>query len=355
MECEAGRVTDPIPILAGLQQGCLLRGLLFNVVIDPIIRDVQGDDVGHIILAYADDLTVLAPTSTLLQGRIDKIEALATGLRLSLIPAKCSSLHMCGETPVDMRPTEFLVSGVPITALLDFEPQRFLGRPVGFRLVSSTRAVIDTAFEKARAILIDVGAVAPSRRAPDLCLPGAHFPMRCGVLTKTDWRRLDDAIRPLVKPELSEACRVDSSYKLLTTADLELRDQAFTDAYSVASARLGWEATRSELEAYLTGSIEEAFRAPATQLRSLWTKARKASRRLSVTWSPDPADARFTCGDVTLTPTHRCRVIRSEVLAADRDLTLHDQPDQGKVMACVAADRASSHFLRTGVFTHLAD
>ncbi|KAL1478373.1 hypothetical protein MTO96_000297 [Rhipicephalus appendiculatus] len=37
---------------------------------------------------------------------------------------------------------------------------------------------------------------------------------------------------------------------------------ALSDAYALASARLGWEVTRTELEEYLSGATEEAFRAP---------------------------------------------------------------------------------------------
>ncbi|XP_075723824.1 uncharacterized protein LOC142765905 [Rhipicephalus microplus] len=44
-----------------------------------------------------------------------------------------------------------------------------------------------------------------------------------------------------------------------------------------------------------------------------------------------------------------------EVLARQRDRGLHDLPNQGKVLAGVAADRASSHFMRTGAFTTFAD
>lgn len=378
--------TQPIPIQAGLRQGCPLSGLLFNLVVDPIIRDVQGSDEDHNVLAYADDLTVLATSPEALQMRIDRVEELSTSLGLTLNPGKCSALHMSGITPVGMRPIQVAVSGVSITALRDHVPQRFLGRPVGFRLVSSDSTVVDDAISKATIIMSSM--LAPWQRLDALrtfIYPSLNFAMRCGVLTKTDWRRLDDAVRPLVKKtlylpvnatnhyvygstsagaaaipvaaELSDVCRIDNAYKLLTTADLELRDMAFRDIYSVASDRLGWEPTRTEVEAYLAGDIEGAFRAPASQLRSVWTEARKASRRLHASWSLDPAEVRLTCGDKTITPPHRCRVMRSirEVIAAERDLALRDQANQGKVMACVAADRASSHFLRTGAFTQFSD
>ncbi|KAL1481667.1 hypothetical protein MTO96_034291 [Rhipicephalus appendiculatus] len=103
--------------------------------------------------------------------------------------------------------------------------------------------------------------------------------------------------------------------------------------------------------------IEGAFRAPATQLRSVWTEARKASRRLHVVWSLAPRNPTITCGDATITSAHRCRVMRSicEVLAADPDRAFHAQPNQGKVMAFVSADRASAHFMRSGAFRHFAD
>ncbi|KAL1415296.1 hypothetical protein MTO96_029567 [Rhipicephalus appendiculatus] len=165
--------TEPIPILAGLRQGCPLSGLLFNLVVDPIIRAVQGPDSGHKILAYADDLTPLASTPHRLQRRIDRIEALAAPLGLSLNPAKCASVHMVGASPwaCDRRCSRW--TGVPIAALSDFEPQRFLGRPgrlsplngpeFGHRLRHRPGAGDP---------VIDVGAVAASGRAPDLCLPG---------------------------------------------------------------------------------------------------------------------------------------------------------------------------------------
>ncbi|XP_049267175.1 uncharacterized protein LOC119375286 [Rhipicephalus sanguineus] len=285
-----------------------------------------------------------------------------------------------------MRPTTFTVSGVPISSLQDNEPLRFLGRPVGFRIPSGTGSTIDNAISQARAIMSSM--LAPWQRLDAIrtfVYPALNFAMRCGVYSKTDWRRLDEAVRPLVKrtlylpvnasthyiygsaaggaaaipvaAELSDVCRIDSAFKLLTTADRELRDMALSDAYAVASARLGWEATRSELEAYLSGDIEGVFRTPATQLRSVWTEARKASRRLHVAWTIAPDNTTLTCADVTITSTHRNRVMRSirEVLAADRDRALHAQPNQGKVMACVSADRASSHFMRSGAYTHFAD
>ncbi|KAL1481679.1 hypothetical protein MTO96_034303 [Rhipicephalus appendiculatus] len=262
--------TEPVAIASGLCQGCPLSGLLFNLVVDPVIRGVQGDGDAHNILAHADDLTPLADSPAQLQDRINIVETLASPLGLALNPAKCSSLHICGATPVGMRPTTSTVSGVPIQPLQDNQPQRFLGRPLGFRLPSRTGSAIDDAIAHASAIFSSM--LAPWERidaVKTFIYPALNFAMRCGVFTNTDWRRLDKVVRPLVKrtlylpgnasthyiygtaasgavaipvaAELHDICRVDSAFKLLTTADRDLRDMALADAYAVASAgrRLG--------------------------------------------------------------------------------------------------------------------
>ncbi|KAL1415305.1 hypothetical protein MTO96_029576 [Rhipicephalus appendiculatus] len=95
-----------------------------------------------------------------------------------------------------MHPTSFTLSGTTITVLHDFQPQWFLGRLVGFRLLLTTGNVTDVPLAQARAILSSM--LAPWQRLD--CLrtfvhPSFKFPMRCGVLTKTDWRCFDDAVR----------------------------------------------------------------------------------------------------------------------------------------------------------------
>lgn len=73
-----------------------------------------------------------------------------------------------------------------------------------------------------------------------------------------------------------------------------------------------------------------------------------ASRPGDFAWTLEPDNDRISCGDVTVTPTHRCHVMRSlrEVIAAERNRAVH---------AHLAADRAISQFMRTGAFTHFAD
>nr|XP_037289623.1 uncharacterized protein LOC119183546 [Rhipicephalus microplus] len=381
----AAGTTEPIPIRAGLRQGCPLSGLLFNLVVDPVIRAVQGGDKQHNILAYADDLTLLAADPTTLQRRLNVVTALSDRLGLRLKPAKCRTLHLSGRYPVGTRPTTFTVGGVPVPALADYEGHRFLGRPVGFRVLPD-QTTVDEAIHLGRKLLSSM--LTPWQRldaVKTFLYPALNFAMRVGLASKGEWQRLDDELRPLIKKtlyvparasndyvygsaragtagiplaaELSDICRVDGAFKLLTSTDSEVRERAREALHQVVSRRLRREADDEDIEAYLSGDTEGDFRQTPTQLQSVWTEARKASRRLTVAWELQDQGARITCGEATVSARNRNKLVRTlrAILSQNRDRSLEAKPNQGKAMACVAADPANSHFMRTGRYTRFKE
>nr|XP_054921181.1 uncharacterized protein LOC129381934 [Dermacentor andersoni] len=287
----AAGITEPITIGAGLRQGCPLSGLLFNLVVDPVIRAVQGGDRQHNILAYADDLTLLSADPTTLQSRLDRVTALSARLGLRLNAAKCRSPHLSGRHPVGTRPTSFTVVGDPIPALGDFEGHKFLGRPVGFRVLPD-ETTVDEAIHLGRKLLSSM--LAPWQRLDAIktfLYPALNFAMRVGLASKGEWQRLDEELGPLIKKtlagiplaaELSDICRVDGAFKLLTSTDVEVRERAAGDLEGVVSRRLRRPANTEDMEAYLSGETEGDFRQTSTQVQSVWTEARKDSRGLSV-------------------------------------------------------------------------
>ncbi|XP_075732860.1 uncharacterized protein LOC142775381 [Rhipicephalus microplus] len=157
--------------------------------------------------------------------------------------------------------------------------------------------------------------------------------------------------------ELSDICRVDGAFKLLSSTDLEVRERAREELNRVVSRRLRRPANTDDTEAYLSGETEGDFRQTATQLQSVWTEARKASRRLSVAWELLDQGARITCGEATVSARNRNKLIKilRAILNQDRDRSLQEKPSQGKAMACVAADPASFHFMRSGRYTRFKE
>ncbi|KAL1479133.1 hypothetical protein MTO96_052113 [Rhipicephalus appendiculatus] len=158
--------------------------------------------------------------------------------------------------------------------------------------------------------------------------------------------------------ETSDACRVDNAFKLLTSTDLEVQELALDALTKIVSKRIHRPANPEELAGYLSGEMDGVFQARTTQLQSVWTEARKASRRLNVTWQLyDDGGTSITCGEDTLTPKHRRKTImklRQEMMRT-RYRGLHEKPNQGKAVECVAANPSSSHFMRSGNFTPFCD
>lgn len=289
MVMSADGPTEPIRIASGIRQGCPLGGLLFNLVVDPVIRAVQGGSGEHNILAYADNLTPLADNPAALQQRIRTVESLAGQLGVVLKPSKCKSIHLSGKTPVGTRPTTFNVNGEAIQTLTDFEDHHFLGRPVGYRVVSDGGTVKE-AIETGQKLLKSM--LAPWQRldAIKTCLfPALNFAMRMGTCGRDEWKRLDEALHPLLKKtlylpanatndyiyssskgeaagmpnaaETSDACRMDAVFKLLSSIDQEVRDMAVTALKDAVTKRLRRPAEQADIEAFLNGDTEGEFRA----------------------------------------------------------------------------------------------
>ncbi|XP_075556691.1 uncharacterized protein LOC142588757 [Dermacentor variabilis] len=193
-------ITAPISMLVGICQGWPLSGLLFNLVVEPIIRIIQASQ---------------DTSPGMLQARIDHIEALASELDVALNPAKCRSLHLCAAHPVGTRPSRFTVAGAAIPTMADFDAQKFLGGRVGFRVLNDDVVnIIDQTIQRGTALLTSL--LAPWQRLDAVrtfVFPGLNFMMRCGTLGKDHWtvirtlRALQSAARDAVlrsKPNQGE-------------------------------------------------------------------------------------------------------------------------------------------------------
>ncbi len=179
-------LTEPIPIVAGVKQGCPLSPVIFNFSMEPIIKALnstkneKGVRIGGqsvACLAYADDLVILSRSEISLQEQLDTAVEVADWCHLQFKPPKCATLHVVGKKVDDSLP--FNIQGTEITSLQDGEHYRHLGVPTGFRCRQTpleTIAQLANDFE-----LLDRSLLAPWQKidaAASFLVPRMDFILR---------------------------------------------------------------------------------------------------------------------------------------------------------------------------------
>ncbi len=156
--------TLPIPIHSGVKQGCPLSAILFNMAIELIIckciasaaqstrRSLKHHGLSLSILAYADDIVLLARDKRSLQHLLDAVSEAANSLNLEFRPDKCASLCLNKTAPRIQR-EEFLVQDRPIPALAKEDHYRYLGVPIGLiPNISEISTLVDVLTDKLKRI-----------------------------------------------------------------------------------------------------------------------------------------------------------------------------------------------------------
>ncbi|GBN16737.1 Retrovirus-related Pol polyprotein from type-1 retrotransposable element R2 [Araneus ventricosus] len=372
--------TEYIPIMSGVKQGCPISGILFDICIDPVIREIQGTNSEHSILAFADDVCLIAKSPQELQVMLDRIDVLFSALNLSLNPRKSVSFHLSGVKPTGSRNTPFYVRGNLLPSIQEGDFHKFLGKPVGFNPCPNFQSLNDL-YAAAKAVM--ESGLAPWMRIDALksfIYSAFQFPMRTSQFAKKHWDAIDKALRKGIKqtlslperasndylyghrkygcyaiPILSEECelnRIDSAFKLLTSKDTRIATMAFEHLSSVVKARMRKSSvTDEDLEAYLSSTFNDNDNAYS----NTWTCARIASSRLGVYWQFEEGIPKLKMEDLSIQASERKKVLfairdRLRTMRSNRLLC----PKQGKAMECVAKSKASSHFLFTGDYTSFA-
>ena len=94
--------TRPIKIMRGVRQGDPLSPLLFNILLDPIVKDVNetfsggavADGLSLSVLAFADDLVAFADTHTQAQEILNFIVGSLSLRGMELNTGKCAAVSV---------------------------------------------------------------------------------------------------------------------------------------------------------------------------------------------------------------------------------------------------------------------
>ena len=128
-------------ICNGVRQGGVLSGLFFNLYIDSLIRKVSNMGIGcHLgiyssnVIAYADDIVLLAPTSTSLQDMIDVANTEASYLDLKFNPDKSKVMIFGLKNSENTIKRQFHICNQPISQVTNL---KYLGYEISSDLCCS--------------------------------------------------------------------------------------------------------------------------------------------------------------------------------------------------------------------------
>ncbi|XP_023235895.1 uncharacterized protein LOC111635233 [Centruroides sculpturatus] len=127
----------------------------------------------------------------------------------------------------------------------------------------------------------------------------------------------------------------------------------------IVRKHIGRTPNPDDLCCYLDGSMEGEFGLPSTDITSMWTRLRMATRRLrkriDIAWTVGPDNLPTITAGTTIIRASDCQRIQCSLM---KDLFLKrllTKPDQGKAYGVTTTSAASNHFLNNGKYTSFAD
>ncbi|KYO45799.1 hypothetical protein Y1Q_0021443 [Alligator mississippiensis] len=112
------RVTAEIPIWSGVRQGYPLSPIIFSLDTEMLLRAMAVSSGGLdlysqklSVLAYTDDLILLAPDATQLQQMLDVTSEVARWMGLHFNVTKCASLHIDGRQNSHILDSTLMIQG----------------------------------------------------------------------------------------------------------------------------------------------------------------------------------------------------------------------------------------------------
>ena len=383
-------LTPSIVCRRGVKQGCPLSPILFNLVMEAVIRSVESvPDIGYKVagvtvksLTYADDLCVLASSQSTTQKMLDMAHQASQWAGLTFNIRKCPTLTILREQGLRQRAVPFQPKlGQELVPALSWnESYKYLGCRTGadpkVELTQLGEDFVNDCEVIMRSDLTDWQKLDALHR---FTKPRLVYPLQ-NLSPSIRWATdLDKAVRKVVKQCLKLPRRTITSFLYTPTRQGglgipcvvdKLHIQMVLSAYKLLSSKNdNREKVIAHHELQKTANIRR--RDLTTQeflnslpvlgegkrgdIKSLWSDVRVSANHCGAKFQLDRSTIR--CNDKTLVWEGRknlCRLLRSNIHQAYTQ-RLSQASDQGRAMSCVAAHTASNHWITTGNYTSFGD
>jgi hypothetical protein len=393
VRCQDG-LTDPIEMGKGVKQGDPLSALLFNIAIEPVIQMIKqkhrkaayeayGQHCN--ILAYADDLVLIASSANRLQIMLNDIQETFKCLLIESNPGKCATLTL---TNGRLQTNNYKLGECTLPTLSQGEFYTYLGTPIGISINSTPTETLTTAmtdlFKIFRSELTPVQKLDATKT---FIIPRLPYLLQHTRINRAPLEELDKALKNCMRktfdlPSCSTVHHLHSptqagglgilgiveeldvhtvaqGFKSLTSPIALTRDLAWGSLIDTVRTILQRDPSNEDLSNFLMGSLSDCRQ--GNFISNQWTRLRFSARALGkkiglkmnvldgliLQLSVHTLDEEEAVIDKdSRDQTTRC--LRQATMDYHTRCLFDVMKSQGKVMPQVAKDPASSQFMRTG-------
>ena len=383
-------VTVDVTTQKGVRQGCPLSGILFNMVLEVLLRGLRdsssdGYNLGwkkrNLVqsLAYADDICLVTKSRQQMINQLKKCEKFASWAGFEFNNKKCASMCMSSRPGgAEPRPLPFCNGEVRVLSRDQF--YRYLGRNTGYRLECSDSRLVQKIRDDVTTLFKT--PLLPSQKVLALkryIIPSFRFALRVRPFTQKDLVSLDRTIRLCVRtafrfpknacvsfyhapcptgglgiPSLAvehDLLTVMHVFKMLSSPD-PLVKEAATDRLERVTAKRRPLASREDMAAHLSGlkpgQIEARQSSNSGAPRDIFSRVQRASRRLRVGFrAMEDSSFALSFRETVLSSDDRRNVTRT--LHQYQNLVWFEKwsrsPSQGSMTTSLAKYSVSNHWI----------
>ena len=387
----ASATSAPIPCRRGVKQGCPLSPILFDLIIEVVIRAIEevpgaGYQIAHTpikTLTYADDLCVFASSPSITEQMLTKAQDAAAWAGLTFNPHKCATLTIIrggGKRQRVDRPQP-TIAGQPIPALPWEGQYEYLGCRRGADPKSDLSQAAKDYLQDCRVIfesdLTDWQKLDAIKR---FARPRLTYLLQ-NLEPKIGWARdIDKATKSLAKQHLKLPHRTTSNFLFTPTRFGGLSLPNIEDEIHIFRISTAFKVLFAQNDIHL----HDIAHSTLTRTTEIRTRNQKTAQEF-LNNPADPGEGRR--GDITSLWSE----VRSSLRHCDAELLLHNRTiisggvtlgwikrkditgllrdtvqrryleawkrctDQGRAASCTSAHPSSNHWVSTGRYTSFGE
>ena len=211
-----GEIGQPVPMDRGVRQGCPFSPILFNLCLEPLLRNIMSNrerdgyfvkDLSFTVQAFADDVVLISHSSDGLRNMLQTVDDFCHATGMNLTAAKCNWLSYIMRDGRRVASSDKLtINDESISAQNIDDYIKYLGAPIATNRDSKMKF----SSEYLRSVKHDINQIllSPLKFAQSLdairrlIIPKLDFIFLNGVVSIKEAKKLDESIRAMIQKKI---------------------------------------------------------------------------------------------------------------------------------------------------------